>query len=455
MSSYTRAIEGRPVRIPAAAYNAWCAAAEANERSGHRSGGADGSMGPHALRVRVKNATGEQLAAFATVAAAEDTAAALTITGNEYAVTAGPLLRVTDAELDDNPRPHLVVLQEPIPDGEVGWGVIRGVCVARVDVGNALHRYADLPSTGAKLRSAVQGRVRILQGEAGGAGERLCLVDVSQLPPSAVDVRIEGPATGGIYPGLYVQRGETFPYTYAATDREVRVLPVGGGTLQQDRVYQGTVVGAVTLSGTTYDLVDVVGDANTTAGSPTESAWAGGLLNTTKQSIKGEKTFRDAVTVAESDLSSLFTVSGATSAQVALDSQGFASVTVTASPYTGSFVVNPTSGQVGVGGPTGGAALQANGNYNGLLAGNGFVYQPAAPGGTGEVNVNYCLFLSGDGLTRNSTNPLPGGSLKGTTRYGLARDGAAEWGIDGTYTLAISPSGSVTLKFVGGILVDD
>jgi hypothetical protein len=116
--------------------------------------------------------------------------------------------------------------------------------------------------------------------------------------PAGVEVKVTGEIASGMYPAVRTLRNPA-TLLYADGSGELRAVPVGGGTLQTGRRYHGRIIGKVTISSTEYDLAEVVGDANPTAFSgAAETAWAGGLVSADEQSFKGEKFFRDTLTVS-------------------------------------------------------------------------------------------------------------------------------------------------------------
>lgn len=301
----TRIKAGEKFVVREGAYNAFCDVAEANAPNIGAAGGrgtASGTAGP-ALTVQVKNNTGVQLEAFETFCADHNLtgqSGQLTIDGNEYAVGASPIVCIGSADRESD-QVQLLITLEPIPIGEIGRAVIRGLCIATVDIVSTSHLYADLPSTGSILRSGNGGRVRILQLEESATGEQYCLVDLIQSSGGESIVVVNSGPTDGLYTGQYAIRSTTSPYSYAASGPEIRIIPIDGGRLVTNSHYIGKTVGTVTISDVTYDLVDVVGHAGYTTlnGSGVETAWGGGTLNTTTQSIKGVKTFRDSIKVSE------------------------------------------------------------------------------------------------------------------------------------------------------------
>lgn len=179
----TRATPGKPLRIPAGAYNAFCDAAEEFQRNGYRTGARDSSGGGNrsALIVSVSNGTGSLINQFKAITADYGVEEVLTIDGSAYAVASSPILKVSSFYRDtDDTNPHLMIAQEPINVGEIGTACIRGVCIAEVDIQSLDHRYAILPTGQNYLRSAFEGPVRILQRQTETLEVQACLVDLMQ-----------------------------------------------------------------------------------------------------------------------------------------------------------------------------------------------------------------------------------------------------------------------------------
>ena len=430
MNTLPNATKGRRLAITAEQQNSWNRAAEDYAQRGKRVGtpAAGGQSGNQVLTIRVKNNTGEDLEEFETFTADHSMSGQsgqLTIDGNEYAVSDSPIVCIGQTDKEDG-APHLLILQEPISAGEFGRAVTRGICIAKVNITNSSHHYADLPVSGSVLRSGYGGRVRILQVESAATGEQYCLVDLLQSPISDPIVTITAGPTDGLYTGFYVQRSETSPYSYVSTANEVRVIPISGGTLQIGRNYLGRTVGQVTVSTVVYDLVDVVGDANYTTlnGSGYETAWAGGLLNTTTQSIRGVKTFRNH-SIYKND-----TEAAGKETNISIGGAAFTTLS------QGSVTI----GSAGGGGLT---LVSTQGVYtpSGLIE----IYDDPS-------NLNYNLILSSGGST-----PTGYTGVLVTDNWGVVQSGTVYWGQTQTVSIAYkNQSGNnetTNLVFRGGLFI--
>lgn len=102
----------------------------------------------------------------------------------------GHILGITGFELDEESlnqdylwvtggapavRSGFVVLPRAIPSGEIDDGIIDGVCMALVNVGDADHNYAIVAASTYVLQSAAIGPVKI-EYKPSGTGEKKCVV---------------------------------------------------------------------------------------------------------------------------------------------------------------------------------------------------------------------------------------------------------------------------------------
>lgn len=85
------------------------------------------------------------------------------------------------------------VLLEPIADGKTGIGQVSGVCVAKVNVVDAAHRYADVTGgSAAQLTSANLGGAQILWKS--GTGSQFAVVKLGVAPLVKFDAKLSGAA---------------------------------------------------------------------------------------------------------------------------------------------------------------------------------------------------------------------------------------------------------------------
>jgi hypothetical protein len=167
---------GDPLRIPAAAYNAFIDAAHLARR-----------IDPDALRdpalpgarehlVLVRNDSGEDLPRFGILGIAgpiiEPGAEGNEDEFKRRAAIIGAAITATDEYVG-----RFVVAREPIASGRIGWAVIRGATPAMVNVIDEDHGHADTYPDEQFLRSGFTGAARILWKEPG-AGQKLAVVEI-------------------------------------------------------------------------------------------------------------------------------------------------------------------------------------------------------------------------------------------------------------------------------------
>ncbi len=159
---------GQPLRIPAAAYNAFVQTAVAH-RNGLLRGGvraADGFVDPHACAY-VRNDSGQDAPQFGVLALSATMA--VSPEDNESQFRSSPTFAGTAPAGDG--RPFCITLA-PIPAGKCGPALLSGIIPVRLDVADSAHAFAD-SATGnvAGLVSADAGPCRILwRGAASGVG---------------------------------------------------------------------------------------------------------------------------------------------------------------------------------------------------------------------------------------------------------------------------------------------
>ena len=152
---------GQKLRIPAAAYNAWCAAAKAFNASRLPGGAGSALRRKDYATALVRNATGEDAMQFAILAVGG------VVIDPMYGGSAEEEFR--DAPVLDGYKPAgtpeepLVILLEPVKAGEFGQGLLSGITPAKVNVQDNGHPCAvAIQDDVSKLQSAAAGPVRIL-----------------------------------------------------------------------------------------------------------------------------------------------------------------------------------------------------------------------------------------------------------------------------------------------------
>lgn len=121
----------------------------------------------------------ESGATQATGAVMHITGCAITPSDDAEVVYDSPVLTVDVPSGDNIGTGVVVVLLEPLADGQVGAAAIDGACFAQVSVSDADHDYAvEIASDATKFESASSGNVRILYKPAG-TGVKWCVVRLS------------------------------------------------------------------------------------------------------------------------------------------------------------------------------------------------------------------------------------------------------------------------------------
>jgi hypothetical protein len=124
--SFRRVKAGDPVRIPAGAYNAWCAAAEAFQTGNQSMIGETAGGRPDRVHVRIRNDSGADRARFDVLGVSGPL---FTPTDNLAEFLSAPKLTGT-TPANPTHAGRFVILLEPIPAGRIGWARGRG-CRAR------------------------------------------------------------------------------------------------------------------------------------------------------------------------------------------------------------------------------------------------------------------------------------------------------------------------------------
>jgi len=167
---------GDPLVIPASTFNAFIDAAQAHQ-AGQRAVGGEGirTFG-HTATVRIRNDSGADIGRFGVLGidgpVIGPDANLVEFQGRPTLKGVTPVAGTHDGKF--------VVLLDPIGNGRIGRGCAGGVTVARVDVSDAAHGYADIDDGDAShLASASSGAAKILWKESG-TGEKWALVTIGE-----------------------------------------------------------------------------------------------------------------------------------------------------------------------------------------------------------------------------------------------------------------------------------
>jgi len=194
---------GEPLRIPAAAYNAFVDAAHLARRFSSDSRG-DSNLPPiHEHLVLVRNDTGDDLPRFGAMGIAgpiiEPGEEGNTDEFKRRAALIGALITVTDDYAG-----RFVVAREPIPSGRIGLAVVRGVTPSIVNIVSEEHFHADTYPDEQHLRSGFAGAARILWKEEG-VGLKLAVIEIGPADRDRFSARlgiahlIDGRTFGWLY----------------------------------------------------------------------------------------------------------------------------------------------------------------------------------------------------------------------------------------------------------------
>jgi hypothetical protein len=167
---------GDPLVIPASTFNAFIDAAQAHQAQ-QRALGAEGMRDfGHAATVRVRNDSGAAVDRFGVLGidgpVIGPDANLVEFQGRPTLKGVTPIAGAHDGKF--------VVLLDPIGNGRIGRACAAGLTVARIDVSDAVHGYADIDNGDAShLASASSGAAKILWKESG-TGEKWALVSIGE-----------------------------------------------------------------------------------------------------------------------------------------------------------------------------------------------------------------------------------------------------------------------------------
>lgn len=152
---------GDDLQIPA---SVWNQVLNLLSRSGVRVG-AGGGLAPFNGTVNVKNESGGNVARFEVLAI---TGVAITPTANlqnfqDYICLKGAIAPSCGGDEPASPAGNFVVMQEAVPAGGIGKGIVFGCTPVQVDVTNVKHRCCELqPGVKTALKSSESGTCRII-----------------------------------------------------------------------------------------------------------------------------------------------------------------------------------------------------------------------------------------------------------------------------------------------------
>jgi hypothetical protein len=155
---------GQRLRIPAAAYNAFVdAARELRSRQQSRSQDLIVPQPSAAITVRVKNASGGDIARFGVLGIDQPL---FTPSANEEEFKNRVVLQCSTPNIA-NHTGKFVIAAAPIADGQIASAFIAGVCVAKVEITSEDDAYADVKDSVAELKTGASGLAQILWKESG------------------------------------------------------------------------------------------------------------------------------------------------------------------------------------------------------------------------------------------------------------------------------------------------
>jgi len=202
---------GEPLVIPAATFNSFIDAAQAHQ-GGQRTIGGEGVRSlTGAGTVQVQNDSGSDVGRFGVLGIGGPVIGP----GDNLAEFQGRLTLsgVTPAAGTHNGR--FVVLLDPLGAGRIGRACASGLTVAKVDVSDEAHGYADIDNGDAShLASGSSGAAKILWKESG-TGEKWAVVKLETLAPTCTVKFVHQWAT--LFPVLSVMRTPTLYYQASAS----------------------------------------------------------------------------------------------------------------------------------------------------------------------------------------------------------------------------------------------
>ncbi|NCA67835.1 MAG: hypothetical protein EOM87_07220 [Clostridia bacterium] len=153
---------GDKLKIPASTYNAFIDAAQAvKDKSNFLS---STNKNSDSRKVIVQNNSGGNLDKFEILGIS---APYVTPTDNETDFQNRITIVGITPDIDDH-KGKFIVLQEPIPNGKIGRGIISGETIVKINVVDEDHKYADVTdATSTYLTSSDSGSARILWKESG------------------------------------------------------------------------------------------------------------------------------------------------------------------------------------------------------------------------------------------------------------------------------------------------
>jgi len=181
--AFKKVRSSEPLRIPAAAYNAFIDAAKDFESPAHDQRRHVAQTLRSAGIVLVKNASGAVRGRFH-ILGIDSPLFTPDVAENEFKnrIT---ISGITPATADHTGR--FAILLEPLGVNAIGWACVAGVCPARVDVTNVAHEYAEIKDAEAGyLASASHGSALILW-RAGGTGEQWAILSLVGAAPELPD----------------------------------------------------------------------------------------------------------------------------------------------------------------------------------------------------------------------------------------------------------------------------
>ena len=163
---------GQPLRIPAAAYNAFVdAAVDLQQRRMNQGTRLAGGRPPHPGAILVRNDSGADLDRYAVVTLGT---VAITAADDLEEFLAGPIFAATSPVAGK----AVAILQEPTKSTAFGWAVVFGITPAKVNMTESAHvRCSATAGDTAKLASGATGPIALLWA-AGTSGEQWAVVHI-------------------------------------------------------------------------------------------------------------------------------------------------------------------------------------------------------------------------------------------------------------------------------------
>lgn len=175
----TRVNAGQKFGLKATDWNAIASHVEASYTKGS---GIDSPLFPsYAATVMLKNTSGSDVSRFGILGIDDSVLVPTDDAFKDQIVLKGVTPTVTSHHC------KFAICVEPIIDGEIGFGIITGVCPVKVDIKNVDHKFCDVKASSTELESVPAGAGTIIWAESG-TGSKWCYVSLGNGLPRVPDL---------------------------------------------------------------------------------------------------------------------------------------------------------------------------------------------------------------------------------------------------------------------------